>query len=146
MRRIFLFLFLALFGFASMTFSNGVKAETMAQNAPQNKNIAVSLGAQNNSNETGAAILMDLGNGKTRVILKMNNASSNAQPAHIHSGSCPNVGAIRYPLNAVVNGVSDSTINASISQLMNQLPLAINVHKSSSEMNISFSCGNIGRQ
>lgn len=144
MRRIFLFLVVFLFGIALAAFSIAKARTETAQNQQRTISVNIPLMAQNNSNETGTATLTTMGNNQTKVVLKMNNAPSNDQPAHIHSGSCSNPGGIKYSLNPVRNGMSETTINVSMRQLVRERPLAINVHKSNSE-EISYSCGNIGR-
>jgi len=105
--------------------------------------ITVSLNALNNSGESGTATLEDI-NGKAKVEIKLTGAPRGvAQPAHIHVGSCPGVGAIKYPLASVTNGESVTNLDVPVSQIMKELPLAINVHKSAAESSIYYSCGEI---
>ena len=70
-------------------------------------------------------------------------ATSTPQPAHIHIGSCPTPGAVKYPLINVVNGMSDTLLDVSLAQLKSELPLAVNVHKSAAEASVYVACGNI---
>ncbi|OGH20545.1 MAG: hypothetical protein A3D74_03005 [Candidatus Levybacteria bacterium RIFCSPHIGHO2_02_FULL_37_13] len=101
----------------------------------------VLLSAQNNSNESGIANLKDT-SGMATVTINLTGYTDNVvQPAHIHMGDCPGVGAIKYPLNSVVNGKSVTVLDVSLMQLKQQLPLAINVHKSTSEISTYTSCG-----
>lgn len=101
----------------------------------------VLLTAQNNSGESGVASLKDTG-GMATVTLNLTGYESNVvQPAHIHAGKCPGVGTVKYPLNSVVNGKSVTVLDVSVMQLKQQLPLAINVHKSTSEVFTYTSCG-----
>jgi hypothetical protein len=64
------------------------------------------------------------------------------QPAHIHYGSCNDLGDVAYPLDDVVDGVSESTADVSISELIGR-EYAINVHLSEEEMGVSVSCGTL---
>lgn len=107
--------------------------------------IIVSLTAQNNSGEEGSATLVALEGGKTKVTLNLAGAPADiAQPAHIHSGSCANLGEVLYPLTSPVNGQSETTLNVALAEgILNRLPLSVNVHKSSSEVNIYYACGDI---
>ena len=107
------------------------------------KNQKIDLAAQNNSKESGSAEI-SAEDGKTKVVLNLSGAPSNiAQPAHIHIGTCANIGAIRYPLSFPINGKSETILDISYDQLLNQGPLAINVHKSAAEINTNYACGDI---
>ncbi len=110
--------------------------------------IQLNLTMQNNSGVSGTATLHEE-DGKVTVTLKTNQNSvlglipPPAEPAHIHIGSCPNPGSVKYPLHDVMNGKSETVLNISLAQLKAQMPSAINVHKSSSEINTYIACGDI---
>ena len=106
------------------------------------ESLTVTLSAQNNSGESGTATMKREG-GKTKVKLDLAAAPSTPQPAHVHTGSCENLGGVKSPLTASVEGESETTLNVSFTQLLSELPLAINVHKSSEEVNVYVACGNI---
>ncbi|KKQ62056.1 MAG: Cu-zn Superoxide dismutase [Parcubacteria group bacterium GW2011_GWE2_38_18] len=138
--------------FASAGSSNGLKANEhkgkikfAQQQQQQNKEIKIEMKAQNNSNENGTATIIEEGN-QVRVKIELDQAPNYGQPAHIHTGSCPNPGDIVYSLNDVVNGKSETVVNVSLEDLMGQLPLAVNVHKSAEEDNVNVSCGDIKNQ
>src|SRR5204863_1273181 len=59
----------------------------------------------------GTATLTELGNGTTQVVLRVANPTSDNMPAHFHTGRCPDVGAVIYPLNNLQGGTSTSVIN-----------------------------------
>jgi len=108
---------------------------------PDIKTMTVALAAENNSGESGTAVLKEV-NGKTLVTITMTGAPKGvAQPAHIHVGACPGVGAIKYPLTSIINGQSNTTLNVKISELIAQEPLALNVHKSTTLSKVYVSCG-----
>jgi len=113
-------------------------------NIETDNELVFNFSAQNNSGVSGTAILEEDDDGNIEVALKLKNSIlgilSPAQPAHIHFGSCSNIGGVKYPLNSVVNGKSETVLNVSLTDLKTQLPLAINVHKSAAESNIYIAC------
>lgn len=103
----------------------------------------VNLYAQNNSGEDGVAILTEEGN-KVRVRVSVANSPKDvSQPAHIHLGSCPKPGEVKYPLNPVVNGSSETVLDTTFAQMQLAGELALNIHKSADEVGTYFSCGNL---
>lgn len=107
------------------------------------KSGSISLLPQNSSGISGTAILKEL-DGKAVVSLDLTGVASGINPpAHIHVGTCPNPGLVKYPLINPVNGKSDTTLDVSLAQLKSELPLAINIHKSPDEPKIYVSCGNL---
>lgn len=105
--------------------------------------VTVTLSEQNTSGESGIATLVEV-DGKVVVILTLTGAPEGVvQPAHIHVGSCPDVGAVKYPLTFPVNGRSETTLEVSLGQLRSEMPLSINVHKSAQEASVYVSCANL---
>src|SRR5688500_1888894 len=104
------------------------------------QSVTVNLTAQNNSGQTGTAVLTSEGAG-TKVVITLSNAPG-PHPAHIHSGACPAPGAVVFPLTSVANGRSETTVAASIADIL-RAPHAINVHKSPQEIPVYTSCGNV---
>lgn len=104
--------------------------------------MTVQLAAQNNSGEPGTATLEEV-NGQVKVTLTLQGGVSAPQPAHIHTGACPNPGAVKYPLNDVIAGKSETTLGVNLASLQSEGALAINVHKSAKEMSSYASCGNL---
>ncbi len=101
---------------------------------------------QNDSGQNGTVVLSEE-DGKTKVVINLTAAPgasvSASQPAHIHDGSCPTPGAVKYPLTNVVNGKSETIIDTTIDQLKSSLPLAVNVHKSPTEIAVYTACGDL---
>jgi hypothetical protein len=105
--------------------------------------VTVNLGTQNKSGESGTATLQEV-NGKVIVSVSVDGEPTNAtQPAHIHVGSCPNPGAVKYPLTSVASGLSSTVLNVTMDELKGMGPLAINVHKSVAQSGVYVACGNI---
>lgn len=104
----------------------------------------VSLTALNNSGVDGTAVLESV-NGQAKVTVTLDGASEDTlpHPAHIHIGTCPNPGAVKYPLNDVINGKSETTLGVSLDNLKQEGKLAVNVHKSAQNLKTYLACGNL---
>ena len=103
----------------------------------------VNLYGQNNSHEDGVAILTEEG-AKVRVRVSVSNSPKDvSQPAHIHLGACPNPGAVKFPLNPVVNGFSETVLDTTFAQMKIVGALALNIHKSDTEAGVYTSCGDV---
>ncbi len=109
------------------------------------KPVTLNLFAQNNSGQSGTMTLTPMGD-STKVDIKVvSGAAGVDQPAHIHAGTCAKIDPKpKYPLNNVKNGVSSSTVPVSLTDLM-ATPNALNVHKSTEEIKVYVSCGDISR-
>lgn len=126
--------------------------------------IAVPLLPQNNSGLRGSAMIADNADGKAVVRIKLmgaqdirmqsvnderegnmmwKNFGTSTYPAHIHLGACPTPGAVAYPLTSIVNGVSETVLGTSTKALLGSLPLAINVHKSPTDLASYVACGDL---
>lgn len=115
------------------------------EQAPQS--VTFPLHTQNGSGESGFATIQDV-EGKTRVILDLSNVPANVpQPAHLHLGSCAQIGGVKYPLSNVqkpeMGPVSQTMLDVPFTQVMSELPLAINVHKSQEEAGVYVACGDV---
>ncbi len=109
-----------------------------------NAGVTVALGAQNNSNESGTAKFIEKEAGKLKVVLALTGSPAGvSEPAHIHAGSCVNLGGPKYTLTPLVGGKSETMLDITLDQLLSELPLAVNVHKSATEASVYVSCGNI---
>lgn len=120
-------------------------AQTMApmSNMAAPKPLTIKLLPQNNSGEAGTATLVD---GEKGLIVKlhMTPASDADQPAHIHKGTCDKLDPKpTYPLKTVSKGESETTVPDVTIASLEKSPFAINVHKSTTEVAVYVSCGNI---
>lgn len=107
------------------------------------QSLTVDLDEQNESSQSGVAVLEEV-DGQLVVMLSVSNAPKGVtQPAHIHAGSCPDVGAVVFPLESLVNGESETTLDTTLAALEAQAPLAINVHQSASEIQTYVACGDL---
>jgi Cu/Zn superoxide dismutase len=114
----------------------------LAPTAAATSSLTVDLGAQNGSGETGTAALTQKPEG-VEVVITLANAPATAQPAHIHTGTCAQLGGVQYPLTSVTGGNSTTVIKGvTIDQLLTS-PMAINVHKSTTDLATYVACGDI---
>ncbi|MCL4507897.1 MAG: hypothetical protein M1296_00060, partial [Chloroflexi bacterium] len=96
----------------------------------------------NNSGISGTATLTAMGS-QTQVVLSLTGEpAGGSEPAHIHTGTCTNLGGVKYPLVSVVNGASTTTVNAPLTTLTSG-GYAINVHESAANISHYVACGNI---
>ena len=118
-------------------------SDTTPATTTTGEKITFTLKEQNNSGESGTATLEETA-GKVKVTLNLTGAPAGVtQPAHIHTGTCANIGGVLYPLTFPVDGVSETTLNVTLAQLKEQMPLALNVHKSQAEASVYYSCGDL---
>ena len=117
-------------------------SKVMAEEGAASETVTIELKALNNSGESGKATLTAM-DGKTKVVVDLTGAPEGvAQPAHIHQGTCENLGSPKYPLKAVKNGKSETTVDAKLGDLTAG-DFAINVHKSEKEISTYVACGDI---
>lgn len=134
----------------SESLSNIVEVESDGENdledeadEEESNEIEIDLIEENDSGESGEAELEEE-NGQVTVKISMTGfAQDVSQPAHIHTGECPDVGEIVYPLENIVNGESETTLNVTLEQLQSESPLGINIHKSVEEASVYTACGDL---
>jgi predicted lipoprotein with Yx(FWY)xxD motif len=101
----------------------------------------VKLGDGRDASQPGTAVLLANGT-KTDVYLFIKPLVGATQPAHIHAGTCPVPGDVKYPLTDVTNGKSKTTVDAALSDLMSG-GYAINAHLSKADIGKYVSCGDV---
>lgn len=106
---------------------------------------SVLLSEQSDLGQSGTAIFRENAEGNLVVIMTLTGGTfADPQPAHIHLGSCPSPGAIKYALANVVGGKSETVIDTTWAALVAAgEKLAINVHKSSAESKVYTACGDL---
>jgi hypothetical protein len=103
----------------------------------------VDLTTLNGSGVSGSVTLVDIGQGRTRVDVRVDPAGNLDMPAHIHPGTCDTlVPQPRYPLRNVVNGVSTTDVPASLSELLSG-DQAVNLHRSNDDMRSYTACADL---
>lgn len=124
------------------SYNYGAAPDSGTSSGSMGKKVTVQLAQENASGESGTATLEEI-NGKVTVTVSLTGypTGDTAQPAHLHEGVCPGVGAVKYPLSPIVNGASVTTLDVTLATLKTELPLALNVHKSAAEAKVYTACG-----
>jgi hypothetical protein len=103
----------------------------------------VPISALNGSGETGIAVLTQTADG-VQVVVTLKGAPADAQPTHIHAGTCGKINAApEWPLTSLANGSSTTVVKGVTIDQMLKTPYAINVHKSTADLGTYVACGNI---
>jgi CHRD domain len=106
--------------------------------------IEVELAGQE-SGQSGTATLDPNDDGTLNVTIELSGDQDEPQPAHIHDGSCSDVGDVVAPLNDVVDGTSTTeNIEFSLDDVasLDNPGYAIDVHHSHL-LTTSVACGDI---
>lgn len=107
------------------------------------KSFSATIAALNESGLSGTATVTDV-EGKAKVVVSLTGTqASAAEPAHLHMGTCANLGEPKFPLTPVVNGASETVLEVSVDEISANLPLALNIHKSETEMDANVACGDL---
>jgi hypothetical protein len=80
--------------------------------------------------------------GMTHVTIELSNPGADPEPAHIHTGSCAELGDVSYPLTNVEGGNSETDVATSLADLQ-AADFAINVHESEANIGKYVACGDI---
>ena len=108
--------------------------------------VVVPIDQLNGSGVSGDASLTDNGDGTTTVDILVDGATG-GHPAHIHSGTCTELGDVVYPLTDVdASGESVTVVDATLSDLLTTGPYAINIHLSADEIETYVACGDIPQE
>lgn len=124
------------------TTSDSETSETQADEE-SGEPLSVPLAAQADSGITGTVTLTPDGDRTTVLIELQGEASTEEHPAHVHDGSCTEfVPEPAYALENVVDGTSETTVDASIDELLDE-PYVVNVHRSEAKIQEYVACGPI---
>ncbi len=105
--------------------------------------ITVPMKAEHDSGETGTATITQMASG-LKIVVSIANAPANAQPTHIHPGTCTKLNpAPEYPLSPLENGKSVTTLPGKKLSDLTSGKFSINVHKSADDLPTYVSCGEI---
>ncbi len=138
-RRTFgIFSVVASLAFALLAIASFAGGRALAQD-----DVVVPINELNGSGISGDASLTDNGDGTTTVDILVDGATG-GHPAHIHSGTCAQLGDVVYPLTDVdASGESVTVVDVSLADLQTTGPYAINIHLSADEIGTYVACGDI---
>ena len=123
--------------------TTATKAKSLSPTGIAQKAYTVKLSEENSSRQSGEAVITDAGTAVKVVVSLSGMTNSTSMPSHIHTGTCAALGEIKYPLSNVSKGASQTSLNIKISEILNNLPMAIAIHKSAEEMKTILACGTI---
>jgi plastocyanin len=104
----------------------------------------VSIHEVNGSGINGPAVLQNLdGSASVEINISGTAVEPAARAAHIHKGTCKDIGEIAYELQPVTNGISQTVLEAPFLQITENLPLLIAVHEGASLPSPIAACGDI---
>ncbi len=103
-------------------------AENGGQEDFQAGSLTVHLGERGDG-QYGEATLTELGEGQTQLILELFDGPEEQQMAHVHEGTCDDLGPIRHDLNQLDNGRSQTRVDARLNKLL-EGDFAVDVHSS----------------
>jgi hypothetical protein len=105
--------------------------------------ITVSLPSLNFSEQAGRALVSDE-SGKTKVAIDISPWTAGVvQPVSIRAGTCANIGAVRYSLNNVVDGKSETVLAPATHFIHGLGDSVVVVGKSSAQPETFVVCGNL---
>ena len=105
--------------------------------------VGFSMGPGRDADQSGAVLMEPTIGDRTLVFVDVEPGPAGVlQPIHIHEGSCPDVGAVAFPLQDVLAGKSGTVLDLPIDDLRTG-DFAINVHQSADEAGVYVSCGDI---
>ncbi len=105
--------------------------------------VTVDLDEIDGSGVSGTATLTGE-DGQTTVTIEVEGTEEGAvHPVHIHAGTCADLGDVIFPLEDVVDGMSETVVEADLADIR-ALDHAINLHLSEDDMATWVACGNIG--
>ncbi len=105
--------------------------------------VTIELFEESQSGQSGFVTIEDIDGMALVTIEIVPGETGVSQPAHIHFENCENIGGVKYPLNNVVDGMSETQLEVSVEQILSERPLSINVHRSIEEAQIYVACGDI---
>lgn len=125
-----------------------VLAATSLASACGPRTYAVVMNPENNSGQSGVAVLTELSKTKTRVDVSLK-ASDDPRPQlmHVHINHCGEIGVVKFPLTSVTVDPKDPTHATSTTDIdisfdeLRKGPYAINAHDVR-DFSLYVACGN----
>jgi hypothetical protein len=103
--------------------------------------VVIHLSPTDGEGQTGMATLSS-DSSTTTVEITVEPPTAEAQPIHIHTGVCTDVGAVLHALQNVVKGTSTTIIDSPLSEIVKNGAL-VNVHASYTDASTYTACGQL---
>ena len=120
----------------------GDDGDAAAGGANAGGEVVVDLAELDSSGQMGTATLTPSGGG-TLVTVETVNYLVDPQPATVYRGTCADLGEQAYELAIIEDGISVTTIDASLADLQ-AAPHAVGVAESGAKPDVHVACGEIG--
>jgi hypothetical protein len=104
--------------------------------------LELELAEQNRSGQSGSATLTPADGGGTTIVIDLASPPAEPQPAHVHDGTCDDIGDVVAPLESIAEGASETTVPLSLDELRLG-GLIVHAHKSDAEFDVSVACAPI---
>lgn len=101
---------------------------------------SVYLSEPTGEHQTGTAVITEV-DGGIRVAVSVTPPEPSSQPAHIHEGTCDNVGNVVHTLENIVGGASDTFIPDVTLDGVATGDMVVNLHLSFSDFPTFTACG-----
>lgn len=121
----------------------GASALAVAADKP----VTYNLQAQNGSGETGTVTLAPTDDGKGTVVTVVTKGQgADPQPVHVHKGPCAKLDPKpTWPLKTLQDGKSTTTLSDVPISTLTDGAYAVNVHKSTSDIQTYVACGDLSK-
>lgn len=87
-------------------------------------------------------IVSEDGQAEVTILLTQGLEDESEHPVHIHEGTCDDLGDVAYPLNDIVDGSSETTLDVDLADLRTG-DFAVNAHMSADQMDVYIACADI---
>lgn len=125
------------------TYLEYLRSQEGEDEGPPEGTTIIPLGPGRDGSQEGSLFLFEGGPGVTGVGIEIEDGPDGVlQPAHLHDGDCPGVGAVASPLASVLGGFSFSFISVGLDEILAG-NYAVNVHQSAEEVAVYVSCGEV---
>jgi hypothetical protein len=104
--------------------------------------VTFALDEQHGSGLSGESTLIEDSGRLTVTVSLDGDDSGTARPAHIHSGTCDSPGPAVHPLDNVVDGSSETVLEATLSSVQDGNH-SVDVHASAADIDTDVACGDI---
>jgi len=122
------------------------KTESKNDENQTKKSFSTVIEGKNDISKNGIVVIKESEN-KTQVSIRMigslgSTTNSATQKTIFYNGTCKDLGEIKYVLNDVVNGSSETKLNTPFQEFSNGLPLALTIYEQNSSSEV-YACADL---